>query len=213
MKLLLCVVPALLLLPLPSRGQSCSGLADAYGNKEVDILKNRLQLASGQREKLEVIYRLYPLTEDENLLSDLPASAESPDSATELALLAALWTWKGDRSNIFNRIPRIMKGVKMLDRAKEINPDNPLTLLIDGQALIFKPGIAGGSVSKALDTFERLHSLLVERPVCEVAVYEVESWIWYCLHRMEDPQADAYRDEFLASDPPPLFRDFVRSPL
>jgi hypothetical protein len=191
---------------------TCSGLAAAYGDKDVDAIRRQLADASTQFEELHALYRLYPLTEDLELLLDIPTTPGPEASASETALLAALWTWRGARSKFLKRLSIIMKGVRMLDLAREMDPDDPFVLLVDGQALIYKPKIAGGSIRKALATLQRLRSILESESSCHISIEEVDSWIWFCLNRLDDPEAESFKQRFLAAEPAPLFRQFVLSP-
>jgi len=86
-------------------------------------------------------------------------------------------------------------------------------LLVEGQSLIFKPAIAGRDEEAALQRFNRLCEVLRSAtPDTGVSMTEAQLWRWYALHQLEMANAPAVRDELMASNPPPLYRQFLQDP-
>jgi len=201
-----------LMTSISSKAQECDALSAAYGNIETETIRQVYEHPSSRLQYLHALYRLYPLTEDKQLLDDIPSDLGSDAPAGEMALLSALWTWRGSRASLFRKLPMIMKGVRMLDRARQVDSEDPLVQLVYGQSLIFKPKIAGGDFRKALTAMRYLRQQLEVNPTCEVSIPEVDSWIYYCLHLLNDPEEDRFKQTYLQSNPPRLFRGFVLSP-
>jgi hypothetical protein len=183
-----------------------------YAQQNAAALENLLRKADTRFEDLLCRYRLYPLTEDEALLDGLPEHVED-GSARELALLSGLWGYRAARASIFSAIRYGRRAERLLDDAVALDADDPFVLLIEGQSLIFKPAIAGRDEESALARFNRLHDVLQATPAdTGVSLMEAQLWRWYALHQLDMDNAPAVRDELLAADPPPLYRQFLQDP-
>lgn len=194
---------------------SASPVADSltyyYATHNTDAIKRLHRQALTTEERLLCSYRLFPLTQDESWLEDLPEESELR-TARELALLAAHWAYKAANAPAW-RLPtygRRSEGI--LRRAQEVNFDEPYALLIDGQSLYYKPAIFGGDAEQAKSRFERLRTVLHGRTVPGIHSFEPEIWIWMCLRKMENPIAPQLREQLLGRRPPPLFRQFLIDP-
>lgn len=192
------------------------GLTDStdalYAQKNAAGLRTVLAQAEDRREMLLCRYRLFPLSQDPALLEDLPTELDG-GTADEYALLAGLWGYRASTASIVHAMRYGIRSSNLLDEALSRDPDDPLVLLIEGQSLLFKPKIAGGSATAALTRFERLLEVVRARRSSPVSTLEAELWIWYALRRLdEDAEANALRERLLAEDPPTLFREFLLSP-
>lgn len=156
-------------------------------------------------------YRLYPLTQDERHVRDLPAAIEAP-SARALALLSGLWGYRAARAALPAAIRHGFHSDRLLRQARALDPDDPFVLLVEGQSLLFRPKIAGGDRHAAMERFRQLREVVRRNPHDGVSVMEAELWIWYTLHRMNAEAAPALRHELLARKPPALYRQFLQSP-
>lgn len=181
-----------------------------YGKKDVEGLKTMCAAPESREMSLLCAYRLYPLTEDEALLSDLPTALENA-SAREYALLAGLWGYRTASASIPNVIRFGRAAERAMREARSLDPADPFVLLIDGQSLLFKPRIAGGSRERALETFETLSEHLAVATDPDVELIEAQVWQWYARVRLNDRTAHEAREKLLASAPPPLYREFLLS--
>lgn len=183
-----------------------------YARQDVDALDAMLDQAETRFEELLCRYRLYPLTERKDYIDDLPEELEHA-SARELALLAGLWGYRAGHGSVFAAIRHGRRSQRLLDAAKAEDPDDPFVLLIEGQSLLFKPRFAGRDEAQALDRFNQLHALL-DRTDADIGISKIEAalWRWYAMERLGTDRADAVREELLAADPPPLYRQFLQDP-
>ncbi len=156
-------------------------------------------------------YRLYPLTHDTRYLDDLPDESDCR-TARDFALLAALWGHRATDGPPWMLPVYGPRSVCLLDHARSLDPDEPYVLLVDGQSLLYRPGLFGGNAEEALRKFERLRTVLRERPADGISPFEPEVWIWYTLQKLGRPHTDRVRERLLAQTPPPLFRQFLLSP-
>ena len=99
-----------------------------------------------------------------------------------------------------------------MDQAKALDPTEPFVLLIDGQSLLFRPKIFGGSKLEALDQFNQLCEVLSDTPSSGISMIEAGLWVWYTRKKMNDKTASALRSELLAKNPPPLYKAFLLDP-
>lgn len=183
-----------------------------YAQQDAEALQHLLEDADTRFEELLCRYRLYPLTERDSLLRDLPTQLED-GSARELALLSGLWGYRAARASLFSAIQYGQRSQHLLEAAKAQDPNDPFVLLVEGQSLIFKPRIAGRDEEAALDRFERLCEVLQRlQPDMGISMMEAELWRWYALHRLKIDRAPTLRDELLAAGPPPLYRQFLQDP-
>jgi hypothetical protein len=182
-----------------------------YAQKDVDGLNRHCESATSREESLLCAYRLYPLTDDDALLRDLPSSLESA-SARELALLSGLWGYRTAGASFPNVIRYGRNAEAALREARRIDPDDPFVLLVEGQSLMFKPRIAGGDRRRALEVFNRLTAVRERSSPSPVDPVEAQVWVWYAHHRLNHEDSDAMRTRLLAASPPPLYREFLMSP-
>lgn len=192
-------------------------LQEAYAAQSVDTVRGLLDRASTPTHTWMARYRLYPLTEEENVLGDPPSDPDDLDApdATQLALLSGIWAYKASETNMFNAIRYGRRSVDFLEAARATDPDNPYVLLVGGQSFLFRPSIAGKDVPKAVDRFERLVQMLETAPdeVPGISLTEARTWLWLALR--EDGQsgrADAMHEAVLADGPAPLYRKFLDNP-
>ena len=88
----------------------------------------------------------------------------------------------------------------------------PYVLLVDGQALLYKPSIFGGDVNAALVRFRHLRRVLPQHPHTGIPRVEADVWAWYAMHKLGHDAADGLREQLLAEQPPVLFRQFLTDP-
>lgn len=183
-----------------------------YAEKDVRALEALLDRAEGRAEVYLCRYRLYPLTEDEALIEDLPTDLENA-SARELALLAGLWGYRATQASAFQVVSFGRRSQRLLDRAREKDPLNPYVLLVEGQSLLFRPALFGGSPERALERFRQLRGVLENHAGGSgITRMEAEVWIWHALRTLGTSEAKATRERLLAQDPSPLYREFLMSP-
>lgn len=204
-----------LLMPPTPMGQGDTAAVDStqvyYATQNVQALQTLLAQSDDRTVQLLCRYRLYPLTEDEAYLKDLPTELENP-TARDLALLSGLWGYRVMTSSVLNIPKHGLRANKLLDEAKALDPDEPFVLLIEGQSLLFRPGIFGGDKKTALLRFQRLHDVLKKAKDDSISQMEADLWVWYALKKLEADEATAMRTQLLASNPPPLYRSFLLDP-
>ena len=214
-------MPLLLLLAFlatpPSGLTASSVMADStqtyYAQKDVGALKHLLQNAATRTERLLCRYRLYPLTENERYLSDLPETLSPAASAREWALLAGLWGYRAAHASVFGAMTAGRRSMRLLKRARQEDADAPFVLLVEGQSLLFRPAIAGGSSEKALERFQQLRQVLDERPGHAVSPTEAATWTWLALREAgRTSKAEALHQQLTRDDLPPLYREFLEHP-
>ncbi len=183
-----------------------------YAARDVVALQKVCEAAASVEDDLLCRYRLYPLTEDEGYLENLPD--DLPDASPRArALLSGLWGYRASRAP-FHKVPRYgMRAERLLNHARADAPDDPFVLLVDGQSLLFKPALVGGDAHKALARFERLRGVVARMPGCGVSVVEADLWRWYTLHKLDAPEAEPLRQRLLAAHPPRLYHEFLVSPM
>ena len=185
-----------------------------YAQQNAAALEDLLHEADTRFEDLLCRYRLYPLTENEALLDDLPDALDD-GSARELALLSGLWGYRAAEAGFFLTAIRYgRRSSSFLDAARAADPDDPFVLLIEGQSLIFRPAIAGQDVEKALARFRQLEKQLRgSEQAPGVSVNEARLWAWYALTELDrTAEAQALHNELTAADLPPLYRQFLADP-
>lgn len=181
----------------------------AYGQQDEDTLVRLLRDAATREARLLCLYRLYPLTQDETLLAGLPTSLSGKTTARELALLSALWGFRTASASPFKLATYGKRAEALIREARDRDGEEPLVLLIEGQALLFKPRLFGGNPEAALERFDRLRIVLDHRPEPNVPLIEAEVWRWYALHQIGHPDAEPLRQRLRRSDLPPLYRQFL----
>ena len=181
---------------------------DAYARMDSTALRRLMAEAATREDSLVVRYRLFALTREKALLRSIPEDASGP-GARELALLSALWAYRIPGSAPWNVVTFGRRSVRLLDRALVAAPDDPLVRLVEAQALLFRPGIAGGDVQQGIRRLRELRPLAEADPGCGVPVVEVEAWLWYGLRKAGDHGAAGLRRQLLAEGLPPLYRAFL----
>lgn len=180
-----------------------------YTHERVADLERLRQTETSRTEQLLVTYRLYPLTRNKRLLANIPQDAPSGTSARELAFLSALWGYRILGMPPWKMVEYGRRSERFLQRAKALNANDPFVLLVEGQALLFKPALFGGDKKQALARFRQLESVLKARGDPNVGVLEARVWQYVALLKMEDPEAERLRKTLLTGDVPPLFRKFL----
>ncbi|MEM8599589.1 MAG: hypothetical protein AAGF99_06700 [Bacteroidota bacterium] len=186
-------------------------LATFYGSRDVAAMERLYGSAATLEQQLLARYRLYPVTQDDAYLRDLPDGDEAR-SARELALLSALWAYRVSDAPPW-KIPSYgRRSEALLDRARALDADDPYVLLVDGQALLYKPSIFGGDVNAALNRFTHLRRVLPQHPHTGIARVEADVWAWYAMHKLGHDAAEPLRAQLLSEQPPVLFRQFLTDP-
>ena len=202
----------LLMMPRPFASQA----QEHYAQKDADALRALCgrEAERGAFDEADLLcrYRLYPLTEDDVHLEDIPADLPA-GSARERALLSGLWGYRAARAPIHKMMTYGRRAERTIEAARALDPDDPYVLLIEGQALLFKPGFVGGDKRAALERFRRLRKIVEGDARCGISTMEAELWTWYALQKMDADEAPALRQTLLDQDPPPLYREFLLTPL
>ncbi len=207
----LSMAPPLFVLPASADGVPTDSTLVFYTEQNVPALQRLLDSTDDRRLDLLCRYRLYPLTKDRAYLQQIPTRLEDA-TAAELALLSGLWGYRVLESSVFNAPRYGLRANRLLSKARALDPDDPFVLLIEGQSLLFRPPLFGGSARDALERFHRLREVLDQRPTTAVSRMEAELWIWYALEKLDAEEAPALRDALLAQNPPPLFKSFLLDP-
>lgn len=182
-----------------------------YAARDLDGLRSLHARARTLEQRLLVRYRLFPVTRDEGLLRDLPADGDAR-TARELALLSALWAYRASTAPAW-RMPTFgRRSEALLTRARALDAADPYVLLVEGQALLYKPRMVGGNPREALARFQALRPIALRNPASGVLHWEADVWAWMAMRRLDHPDADATKSRLLAEDPPPLFRAFLLHP-
>ncbi len=215
-----------LMLVLPSTATTVTDTTDApfadalqtaYATQEVTAVRDLLRRVETRTQEWMTRYRLYPLTEDEDVLGDPPSDPDDVDDATpmELALLSGVWAYKAGETNMFNAIRYGRRSVDFLEAARRLDPDDPYVLLVGGQSFLFRPSIAGKDVPKAVDRFERLVDALEQAPDTTpgLSITEARTWLWLALReRGDEERARALHEQIVAARPPVLYQKFLDDP-
>lgn len=184
-----------------------------YAQQDADALRELLNDADSQTEVFMARYRLYPLTEKEEVIDDIPKELGPDASARELALLSGLWAYRAGETNIFNAVRYGRRSMNRLEEAEALDPDEPYVLLVKGQSLMFRPDIAGKDVPAAIEVFRTLINVLGEHPDCGISAVEARSWLWLALREAgRSEEAARLRADLLAADPAPLYAQFLDDP-
>jgi len=197
--------------PVPDRAAAVDSTQVYYATQNVEALQKLLAASDDRTVQLLCRYRLYPLTEDDHYLHDLPTELAHP-TARDLALLSGLWGYRVMTGSVLNVPQNGLRASKLMDEAKTLDPDEPFVLLIEGQSLLFRPAIFGGDKRAALLRFQRLQTILKEVSDNSISEMEANLWVWYTLKKLKAEEAPAMRSHLLASDPPPLYRAFLLDP-
>lgn len=184
----------------------------AYAQQDAERLRALFEQASSRADSLLVRYRLYPLTEDEAVLTDIPSSL-SDGSAQEYALLSGLWAYRAGEASFFSAIQYGRRSTNLLETAQAKAAEDPYVLLVEGQSLLFRPSIAGRDPAAAAERFARLAKLIAEEGVAGISQTEVNAWRCVALEEAgQTSESEALRDRMQKQDLAPLYRQFLESP-
>ena len=186
-------------------------LTHYYVRNNVAGVRGLRRQARSREERLLVTYRLFPLTMDRGVIANIPSDA-GVTSARELALIAAHWAYRAANGPKINLPTHGRRSERILNRAKEANANDPYVLLVEGQSLLYKPGIFGGDAAEAKAVFQRLKRALGSRGVTGLHPFEADVWIWMCERKLNPSGANAMKRRLLARRPPPMFRQFLLDP-
>src|SRR5690606_36289147 len=144
----------------PAAGSPVSdSLALYYAAQDVPAIERLYRQTALREERLLCSYRLFPMTRDDAWLRTIPDPAGA-ETACELALIAAHWAFRAANAPPW-RLPFYgRRSEAVLGRARALDPDEPYVLLVEGQSLLYKPGIFGGDAVEAQRRFERLREVL-----------------------------------------------------
>lgn len=199
---------ALVLALVPSRADS---VQHYYVLADVDGLRTLCLATDSREEDLLCRYRLYPLTLERKHIADLPAELEG-GTPREKALLSGLWGYRASGGTIFNKMRCGRRAGRLMSEASEAAPNEPFVLLIEGQSLLFRPAVFGGDGRRALEAFRQLQRILSVEQHEGITAMEADLWVWFTLHRLDDPAAKAVRRSIESRNPPPLFAAFLENP-
>lgn len=203
--LTLCLI-ATLMTPLAEATQS------AYAEENVRELRSLFERADSRVDSFLVRYRLYPLTENEELLDDIPSSLSS-GSAREYALLSGLWAYRAGEASVFSVIQYGRRSSQLLETAKKQDADAPFVLLVEGQSLLFRPRIAGRDLDAAAERFEQLAQIVRGSEVPGISLTEANVWRWLALREADrSKKAEALCKSLRERELPPLFQQFLDDP-
>lgn len=187
-------------------------IQDAYAQQQADTLRALMPRADSRADSLLVRYRLYPLTEDEALLEDLPESLPS-GSAREQALLSGLWAYRAGEASVFRVVQYGRRSSSLLEEAKAQDPDDPYVLLVESQSLLFRPAIAGRDAAAAAERLRRLAQRVRTAPGTGIAEAEAHTWRWLALREAgQGENARRLYNHLMEGDLPPLYQEFLRNP-
>lgn len=201
-----------ILLALMTTSPFAQAAETAYAQQDADQLRKLMDRASSRSDSLLVRYRLYPLTEDETLLDDIPPSL--PDgSAREYALLSGLWAYRAGEASLFSALRYGRRSTSLLHKAKDRATADPFVLLVEGQSLLFRPSLAGGDSNAAAKRFARLSEIVEVEDFDGIS--RTEAQVWRCLALKEagrSAEAESLSEHLHTQDLPPLYRQFLESP-
>lgn len=194
-----------LLFALVLAGAATDSIEILYARNEAAALASHCAGVEERSRDLQCRYRLFPLTRDEALIADLPASLPG-GSARELALLAGLWGYRASTSGFPGAMRHGMRSQRLMEQARGADPDDPFVLLVDAHATLFKPRIAGGDRRRAATMFASLALRLQAMPDPPVFVQEAQAWQCYALDQVGDPAAVPLCRSLSGETTPALFR-------
>ena len=184
-----------------------------YANQDAEALRALLPDADTRFESLLARYRLYPLSEDSDIIADLPSDPSSDHSARELALLSGLWAYRAGEASFIGAVRYGRRSMNFLEAARAKAPSDPYVLLVEGQSLLFRPSIAGRDVEAAAARFDRLMDVLARHTDTGIAKTEAQTWLWLALRECgRAEEAATLRNALLANQPPALYLQFLRDP-
>jgi len=184
----------------------------AYAQEDADRLRTLMTRASSREDSLLVRYRLYPLTEDEDVLDGIPSSL-SDGTAREYALLSGLWAYRAGEASFFSVLQYGRRSTNLLEEAKTRAADDPFVLLVEGQSLLFRPSIAGKDPDAAAERFAQLADLVEANGF--LGISKTEAQVWHCLALQEadrGSEAASLREHLQTKNLAPLYHQFLESP-
>jgi hypothetical protein len=185
---------------------------EAYAHQKANTLRTLLAESTSQRYSLLAQYRLYPLTEADTALENIPRTL-SGASAREWALLSGLWSYRAGEASIFRAVDYGRHSTDLLNTAKEKDPTDPYVLLIEGQSLLFRPAIAGRDPSAAADRFSTLVQQIEKGRNAGISLEEAQVWRWLALREADrSDEAHTLHDRLASASLPSLYRQFLRDP-
>lgn len=184
----------------------------AYTQQDADRLRALFDRASSRADSLLVRYRLYPLTEESEVLDGIPKSITS-GTAREYALLSGLWAYRAGEASFLSAIRCGRRSTRLLELAKSTDPNAPFVLLVEGQSLLFRPAIAGRDPTAAANRFKQLAKIAGQRKVLGTSRTEAQVWYWLALREAgRSQEAERLRRRLSAQELPPLYQQFVNDP-
>lgn len=182
----------------------------SYLQHDVEELRAVLDTTTDRSMRLLCLYRLYPLTHEEELLEEIPTDLEE-GSAADYAILSGLWGYRTGEAGFPSVITYGRRSSRLLDQAEALDPEAPFVLLVKAQSLLFRPAIFGGDKEQALEILQGLHQRLAASEHPAIVSEEAEVWIWYALTKLDPDRADRMRAELMRRSLPPVLEEFVRS--
>lgn len=184
----------------------------AYVQQDADRLRTLFDQAETRADSLLVRYRLYPLTEDPEVLDGIPTSL-TDGTAREYALLSGLWAYRAGEGSFLSAIRYGKRSTHLLERARSLDPNAPFVLLVEGQSLLFRPAIAGRDPAGAADCFSALAEIVSENDVSGISRTEAEIWQWLALGEAgRTEEAESLWQQLRTQDLPPLYQQFLDDP-
>ncbi|PSQ95832.1 MAG: hypothetical protein BRD55_09410 [Bacteroidetes bacterium SW_9_63_38] len=202
----------LLVLLMSLHASFADRVQDAYAREDADALRTLLQDADTRTDSLLVRYRLYPLTENADLVNDLPETLDD-GTAREWALLSGLWSYRAGEASLFNAVTYGRRSANLLETAQSIDPDDPYVLLIGGQSLLFRPAVAGKDSDAAAQQFDQLAELAEQNKTDGIPPVEAYLWKWLALKEADRPDdAQALHKQLGSRTLAPLYQQFIDDP-
>jgi hypothetical protein len=184
----------------------------AYARQDADSLRTLLARAESRSDSLLVRYRLYPLTENPDVLSDLPRRLDG-GSAREWALLSGLWSYRAGEASLLSAVDYGRHSAQLLETAQSHDADDPYVLLVGGQSLLFRPAIAGKDAEEAAARFAALAQKAEDGAADGISVVEARTWEWLaCREAGQTDRATSLHDRLAGADLAPLYRQFLEDP-
>lgn len=184
----------------------------AYAQQDAETLRALLTEADSRTDSMLVRYRLYPLTENAEVVADIPEQLNE-GTAREWALLSGLWSYRAGEASIFNAMSYGRRSANLLETARSLDADDPYVLLIGGQSLLFRPAIAGRDPEAAKERFATLIQQAEGGTAAGISRMEACVWKWLAMREVgQTTKAQRFKDTLLNSDPAPLYRQFLEDP-
>lgn len=186
-------------------------VADAYANKDIERLRAAYVDAPTRGDSLLVLYRLYPLVNEAELIDDLPSKLED-GTGREKAILAALWAFRMADGGLFSKMTHAGRWYELMTQARKDAPFDAFVRLIYAQSVYYMPRYFGGGKKRSIAFLKLLREQLATEPQCGLGTLEVDVWIGVALGQVNDPSAQEVRHRLLSQDLPPLFLELLQDP-